>query len=209
MITSTARVAPHSPHSQPDADLDRAKAAARRLARAARAGCDPSLGAALGRHLLAGRLIPGGAAVAGFLPLGEEIDLRPLLHELHGRGHAVLLPQTPPRGQPLVFRHWSPGAALRTEAFGTLAPDGPEGVPDVVLVPLLAFDRRGHRLGYGGGYYDRTLPLLPGALAIGCAFAAQELDEVPAGAYDARLPLVATELGVIDCRPPAGDSKDG
>jgi 5-formyltetrahydrofolate cyclo-ligase len=72
----------------------------------------------------------------------------------------------------------------------------------VLLVPLLAFDRQGRRLGYGGGFYDRTLAGLPGRLAIGCAYAVQELDEVPAGPYDARLAMVATEAGVIECRQP-------
>ena len=83
------------------------------------------------------------------------------------------------------------------ERFGTLRPAGETGVPRVLYVPLLAFDRQGRRLGYGGGFYDRTLAGLPAATAIGCAFAAQELDEVPAGDYDARLAAVATERGVI------------
>ena len=86
------------------------------------------------------------------------------------------------------------------ERFGTLRPDGPEIVPDLLFVPLLAFDRRGRRLGYGGGYYDRTLAALPGAIAVGCAFAAQEMDEVPAGPHDIALDAVATEREVIDCR---------
>ncbi|MES2713920.1 MAG: 5-formyltetrahydrofolate cyclo-ligase, partial [Pseudomonadota bacterium] len=71
--------------------------------------------------------------------------------------------------------------------------------PDAVLVPLLAFDRAGGRLGYGGGYYDRTLAGLPGAIAIGCAFASQEVPEVPTGPHDWRLPMVATEAGLIRC----------
>ena len=83
------------------------------------------------------------------------------------------------------------------ERFGTFRPKGEIGTPAVLFVPLLAFDRTGHRLGYGGGYYDRTLAALPGARAIGCAFAAQELDAVPAGAHDMRLEAVATERGLI------------
>jgi 5-formyltetrahydrofolate cyclo-ligase len=126
-----------------------------------------------------------------------EIDIRPLLHALHARGHPVLLPETPPLGRPLIFRHWHPEAAMVRERFGTLRPDGAIAVPEVLFVPLVAFDRRGYRLGYGGGYYDRTLAALPGAIAIGCAFAAQELDAVPAEAHDVRLHAVATERGVI------------
>ena len=87
--------------------------------------------------------------------------------------------------------------AMRGERFGTMAPTGPIGVPDVVFVPLLAFDRAGWRLGYGGGYYDRTLAGLPAAIAIGCGFSAQEVDEVPAGNFDIRLHAVATEAGVF------------
>ncbi len=129
--------------------------------------------------------------------MAGEIDIRPLLETLHARGHAVVLPQTPPLGQPLSFRRWHPGAAMIPERFGTSRPDGEVMVPDYLLVPLVAFDRKGHRLGYGGGYYDRTLALLSGATAIGCAFAAQELDAVPVAEYDAPLHAVATETGVL------------
>lgn len=169
---------------------------------AARANADPALGARLAAHVLASCPPPPGAVVSGFWPMGAEIDIRPLLIALHGRGHAIALPETPKRGNPLIFRLWSPGATMIQERFGTQRPDGPVCVPDVLFVPLLAFDRQGRRLGYGGGYYDRTLATLPGRLAIGCAYAAQELDEVPAGPYDARLSMVATEAGVIDCRVP-------
>lgn len=132
--------------------------------------------------------------------MGEEIDIRPLLEALHARGHQVVLPETPPRGNPLIFRYWHPGMAMLRERFGTSRPSGDICVPDLLLVPLLAFDRRGHRLGYGGGYYDRTLAGLPDATAIGCAYAAQELDEVPVAEYDAPLHAVATERGVIRFR---------
>jgi 5-formyltetrahydrofolate cyclo-ligase len=131
--------------------------------------------------------------------MGPEIDIRPLLEALHARGHKVALPETPPRGNPLIFRLWTPGMDMVPERFGTARPSGEIVRPGWLFVPLLAFDRAGRRLGYGGGYYDRTLPTLPGATAIGCAYACQEVDAVPAAEYDARLQAVATERGVIPC----------
>lgn len=101
------------------ADLTDAKRAARRAARLARRGCNPALGAKLAAHLLEEMPPPPGVAVSGFWPLEEEVDVRPLLAALHSRGHPVLLPQTPPLGQPLVFRYWHPGIAMIEEPFGT------------------------------------------------------------------------------------------
>ena len=162
------------------------------------AGLDPiGCGLALGRHLLRACPPPAGSVVAGFWPLGAEIDVRPLLFALHLRGHPVALPETPPRGQPLIFRAWQPGDAMVLERFGTMRPTGPIVAPDILLVPLLAFDRRCHRLGYGGGYYDRTLAERPDARTIGCAFARQAVDAVPIGPYDVALHAIATEAGVI------------
>ena len=186
----------------PVQDIAERKRIARIAAIARRDGCDPALGAALAAHVVADLPLPHGAAISGFWPIGREIDIRPLLLALQERGHPILLPETPKRGNPLIFRHWHPGAAMIAERFGTFRPDGPIGLPEVLFVPLLAFDRTGRRLGYGGGFYDRTLPTLPGARAIGCAYAAQEMDEVPADAYDARLDAIATECGVISCERP-------
>jgi 5-formyltetrahydrofolate cyclo-ligase len=169
----------------------------RQRALLARVDFDPSVGADLGRHLLREFPPPPGAVVAGFWPLPGEIDLLPLLHSLVERGHPVALPVTPRLGAPLSFRLWRPGDVLERERFGTMRPIGDPAIPGYLLVPLLAFDRRGYRLGYGGGYYDRTLAGLPGAVAVSCGFAAQELDEVPVGPYDIRLAAIATELGVI------------
>ncbi|MBV9785645.1 MAG: 5-formyltetrahydrofolate cyclo-ligase [Acidisphaera sp.] len=195
--------APHllsGPHSV--SELIERKRAARERALALRAECDPALGARLGMHVLAACPPAAGAVVAGFWPLPGEIDLRPLLQALHDHGHVVTLPVTPPRGRPLEFRRWVPGAALASGRFGTLHPEGETVQPDWLLVPLLAFDRAGRRLGYGAGYYDRTLAALPGAFALGCGYAAQELDEVPVAPYDVRLSAVATEHGVIVCKDP-------
>ncbi len=174
------------------------KAEARRVALARRAAMDPALGDRLAAHVLRDLPPPPGAVVAGFWPMGPEIDIRPLLLALAERGHAIALPVTPKRGQPLAFRRWQPGDTLVRGPIGTSQPaPGAEALtPDWLLVPLLAFDRRGNRLGYGAGYYDRTLAGLPGARRIGCAYACQQLDEVPAGPDDMPLHAVATEDGV-------------
>ncbi len=178
-------------------DLADVKAALRVAARTLRATLDPALGEALARQALTKLDFPSGATISGVWPLAEEMDLRPLMHALHARGHSIVLPQTTPRGQPLLFRHWTPGCAMITERFGTQCPDGPVGVPDILFVPLLAFDRRGHRLGYGGGYYDRTLATLPGRRAIGFGFSALEVDSVPIGPHDHPLDAIVTEREVI------------
>jgi 5-formyltetrahydrofolate cyclo-ligase len=180
-----------------DADLIEAKRKARSRALAAREALDPALGERLGEHVLRDCPPPAGATVAGFWPMGREIDIRPLLTTLHARGHKMVLPVTGRRGERLLFRGWEPGEALVVERFGTFRPSGEVRDPDFLLVPLLAFDRSGHRLGYGAGYYDRTLASLPHAFALGCAFAAQEVERVPAGPNDVRLNAVATEAGII------------
>ena len=183
-----------APHSIPFE-----KAGLRQAALTARAGQDPALGARLAHHLLDAFPPAPGAVVAGFWPLDGEIDVRPLLHALAERGHPVVLPLTPPRGLPLRFARWQPGDALASGRFGTWEPVGEELAPEVLLVPLLAFDECGNRLGYGGGYYDRTLAALPERIAVGCAFAAQQVACVPAEPTDVRLDAVATERGVLIC----------
>ena len=146
-----------------------------------------------------------GSVVAGYWPIVTELDDRPLLARLDERGVICALPVVVSAGAPLLFRSWGPLDELEPGVLGTSHPTAaaPEVVPDVVLVPLLAFDRDGYRLGQGGGYYDRTLAALRsrGPLtAIGVGFAVQETDRVPRGANDERLDWVLTEEGLTQVR---------
>ncbi len=134
--------------------------------------------------------------------MGSEIDPRPLMERLHALGHPLCLPVVIGKGRPLVFRAWSPGEALEPAGFGTRAPaaDRPRLTPRVVLTPMLAFDRRGYRLGYGGGFYDRTLHALRAEhrlLAVGLGYGAQELPVVPHDDKDQRLDWIVTETEAI------------
>lgn len=149
--------------------------------------------------------LPQGAIVAGFSPIRGEIDPFPLLESLAAKGVTLALPVSIAPGQPLLFRAWTPGEPLVRGAYGVFEPssDAEEVSPDIVLVPLAAFDREGHRIGYGAGYYDRTLPVLrqlKKITAIGIAFAVQEIERVPSSDHDARLDLVLTDREIIDLR---------
>jgi len=149
--------------------------------------------------------VPDGACVSGFFPLHSEINPVPLMRRLANAGAKLALPVVVGRGHPLLFRAWSFGAPLGSGVWGIREPlpNAPEVLPDVLIVPLAAFDRTGHRIGYGAGYYDLTLHRLRAAktvTAIGLAFAAQEIASVPATPRDAKLDLVLTEHEVIDCR---------
>jgi 5-formyltetrahydrofolate cyclo-ligase len=189
------------------ASIDDAKRAMRTERIAARAGVDPIAGGqALTEVVLKYCPPPAEAVVSGFWPMGQEIDIRPLLFALHARGHIIVLPVTPKRGNPLSFRAWRPGDAMVAERFGTMRPTGEEISPDFVLVPLLAFDRRGGRLGYGAGFYDRTLTGLSRRFALGCAYAAQEVAEVPMGPGDVRLDAVATDRELVWAKTDIGPS---
>lgn len=146
-----------------------------------------------------------GAVISAYWPMGDEIDVAPLLHHLHGAGYVCALPAVVTRKGPLVFRTWHPGMTLGSGALGTGHPPAAAAAvtPDVVLAPLLAFDGEGYRLGYGGGYYDRTLAKLRGAgtvLAIGIAYAAQQVDMAPRTEYDQPLDWIVTEEGAIKTR---------
>lgn len=142
--------------------------------------------------------IPGGAVVAGYHPFRDEADPRELMTALSARGHRLALPCVVQARSALVFRMWNAGDPLHPNAYGIAEPlaSAAEVVPGAVLVPLLAFDGEGHRLGYGGGYYDRTLQVLPRLRLIGVAYSGQELSAIPREAHDHPLDLIVTENGV-------------
>jgi 5-formyltetrahydrofolate cyclo-ligase len=183
------------------ADEKRALRAAAQAARevAARAADDRARAAATARLLAA---LAGARAVSGYLPIRDEIDPLPALAALHAAGVAVCMPVVAGRGLPLTFRLWSPGCALAEGPFRVMIPaeDRP-ATPQALVTPMLAFDRAGYRLGYGGGFYDRTLAALRAAgsaRAVGFAWAGQEVARVPRDETDARLDLIVTEAETID-----------
>lgn len=182
--------------------LRAAAKAARAAAAEQDAGAETSAAQALCDRFLAAVAVAPGTLVSAYWPMGDEIDPRPLMEALHGRGHPLALPAIRAAGQPLDFRAWGPGDPLVSAGFGTREPaaDAPLVQPNVLLVPLLAFDAAGYRLGYGGGFYDRSLAVLREAgdiLAVGLAYAAQQVPAVPREATDQPLDLVVTERAVI------------
>ncbi len=188
------------------ADNAAAKTEMRRKALAARAAI-PAAARIEGSLAIAdavdGLEVPRGAMVSGFWPIRDEVDPRPLMSALRERGHGLCLPVV---AEPhLLFRELLRGAELVDAGFGTIAP-GPEAaevLPDVMLVPLAAFDRSGHRIGYGKGHYDRAISAIGAGRAlhlIGVAYSVQEVDCVPFEEHDHPLDLIVTEAGVIRCR---------
>ncbi len=139
-----------------------------------------------------------GKGVGGIWPLPGELDTRPLLQALNEQAFSLSLPCTPRKGKPLIFRDWSPLDRLKAGPYGTREPypDKAEVFPTLVLVPMLAFRQTGERLGYGGGFYDRTMAALKArhdVFACGVAFAAQEAAHLPTGEYDLPLDGILTE----------------
>lgn len=182
------------------ADIDEAKGAMRREATARRRvlAAPADAGPLLVGNLLDAGAIPDGAVVSGFWPFGSEIDMTPVLRALAARDHDIALPVVVGKDRPLVFRAWREGDDMAAGPYGIREPldSAPEITPRVLLVPLLAFDRAGYRLGYGGGFYDRSLAALRargGAIAIGAAWAAQEVPAVPHDAHDQPLDWMLTE----------------
>jgi 5-formyltetrahydrofolate cyclo-ligase len=146
----------------------------------------------------------GPGIVSGFIPYKSEISTIPLMNRLRREGWQTALPVVIAPEQPLAFRAWTPGGTLVPGVWDIPIPpeSAPEVLPDVLLVPMLAFDRKGYRLGYGGGFYDRTLEKLRAlkqVVAIGVAYHVQMVDEVPAGRHDAPLDFVMTERESFPC----------
>lgn len=174
-----------------------AKAAGRQAAFGAR---KVAFGAGQGRaaDILAEVLTGHTGILSGYMPIRTEIDPLQAMARYRGR---VCVPVIIGKGQALAFREWTPDTEMAGGEFGALIPATGDWLqPQVLIVPLLAWDRRGYRLGYGGGFYDRTLQglrALRPTVAIGFAFAAQEVAEVPIDATDQRLDLVVTEAGVV------------
>ena len=146
-----------------------------------------------------------GMVVSGFSPMKSEISPIPLMRKLADVGASLALPAISGRGKPLIMRAWAFGEPLNSGQWGIREPlpEARAVEPDILIVPLAAFDRAGHRIGYGAGYYDMTINALREkrpVVAIGIAFAAQEISSVPATERDARLDLVLTERETIDFR---------
>jgi 5-formyltetrahydrofolate cyclo-ligase len=186
--------------------VEAAKAVIRREAQARRDALPPDLRAAAAQAIAA-RPFPvpvrPGAIVSGFMPVKSEINPLPLMRVLAESGAQLALPAVTGRGQPLIMRAFAFGEALAPGVWGIREPkpDAPEVFPDIVIVPLLAFARSGHRIGYGAGYYDMTIAALRAKkriLAVGIALAAQEITSVPTTPRDARLDLVLTEREILD-----------
>jgi len=163
----------------------------------------------LAAETIAARELPvavaSGTIVSGYFPMKSEISPIPLLHKLAARGAQLALPVVAGKGKPLIMRAWGLGEPLVAGVWGIRepGPEAPEVEPDILIVPLLAFDRHGHRIGYGAGYYDLTIAKLRAkkpVVAAGIALAAQEIAAVPTTPSDVRLDLVLTEREVIACR---------
>jgi len=189
-------------------NLVQRKAALRAEQRRRRQAFAPSAGGAaeaVADRLIAAFRLPEGVVVSGYWPLADELDPRPAMDRLATLGHPLALPRVQGRGRPLAFHAWRPGDSLLAGPFAVMEPAAAAPLlrPRILLVPLLAFDREGRRLGYGAGYYDLVLrelrALSPEPLAIGVAFAGQEIDEVPIGPRDQPLDAVVTEREVHRC----------
>jgi len=188
--------------------LGTSKATFRAAALAARDALNDAQRAAAAQAIAARGLpfaIAPGTIVSGYSPIRSEIDPVPLMRALAGKGARLALPAVMARGKSLAFRAWSAGDRLMLGPLGILEPSpaAAELIPDIMLVPLAAFDRAGHRIGYGAGHYDYTLAHLrkmKPIAAIGVAFAAQEIETVPALPHDVALDYVLTETDAFDFR---------
>jgi 5-formyltetrahydrofolate cyclo-ligase len=189
-------------------DTQSAKAALRSAALVLRDAL-PAAQCAAAAEAIAARAFPvtfaPGTIASGFSPMKTEINPVPLMRMLSDAGAQLALPCVQGRGKPLIMRVWDFGSPMASGQWGIREPteDAPEVAPDILIVPLACFDRTGQRIGYGAGYYDMTINALRAKkkiIAIGIAFAAQEIPHVPATDRDERLDLVLTEREIIDFR---------
>jgi 5-formyltetrahydrofolate cyclo-ligase len=180
-----------------------------RTAALARRDALPATERQQGAETVASRAFPlavgPGMTVSGFMPMRTEINPLPLMRKIAAAGAQLALPVIQGRGKPLLMRAWSFGEPLEARQWGIKEPadTAPVVDPDILIVPLACFDRSGHRIGYGAGYFDKTIRALrakKAVTAVGIAFAAQEIASVPATAFDERLDLVLTERETIDLR---------
>jgi 5-formyltetrahydrofolate cyclo-ligase len=184
---------------------ERTRALARRAAAYAQHGKDAGL--RLAEHGIGFANPAPGAVVSGFSAIKDEIDAAPLVHRLAGEGFRLALPVMQGKGKALLFRAWAPGDEMASATWGIAEPlpTRPVLEPDIVLVPLLAFDAKGYRLGYGGGFYDRTLTGLRAKkpiVAIGVAYEELRIDAVPHLDYDQPIDWVLTPSGPLRCSGP-------
>ncbi len=182
-------------------DLPEVKATARKAAFARRQQAFDRAEPGAGIALLDEFLAPfRGRVLSGYMPIRSEISPLPLMARMAASG-PVCVPVIQGRGQPLLFRQWTPDAEMQPGPFGAMVPrDGAVLEPEVLIVPLVAFDRSGGRLGYGGGFYDRTLQMLRArrpTVAVGFAFAAQQAEALPLAPTDQPLDAIVTEREVL------------
>lgn len=204
-----------TPIARQKAEL-RALAAARRRDLHARHEAEGHPGeAALRRYREVFPALPAGFPVAAYWPLADEFDPRVLIEALHGDGARIALPLVRGRGVPLRFRTWTPESEMRRGVFGVMEPpeSAPEVVPALLFVPLLAWDASGYRLGYGGGYYDRTLAALRAGggrvTAIGLAYEGQQVRQVPREETDMPLDWLISEQRVHRFAPTGAAGETG
>ena len=193
----------------PDLTETQSAKAALRAEALARRDALPATARQSAAEAIAARAFPvnvtAGTIVSGFMPMKTEVNPLPLLRKLADAGAQIALPCIAGRGKLLIMRAWTFGGPLKAGQWGIREPmpDAGEVAPDILIVPLACFDRVGHRIGYGAGYYDMTINALRAkkkVVAIGIGFAAQEIAKVPATERDARLDLVLTERETIDFR---------
>ncbi len=191
--------------TDPKAALRKEAFARRRATYAADLAANGAASRAAMDHFLAARLHTGAGVISGYRPIRTEIDPTPLMEALHAAGHRLCVPVIQGRGMALKFREWRPDAEMIEGEFGALVPTAGDWLePRLLIVPLVAFDAEGWRLGYGGGFYDRSLEGLRAqdrtgcrTLAVGFAYSAQQVDTVPCDPTDQPLDAVVTEQGLI------------